>query len=80
MLFAGEKNPDTALRIKEVEQNIWRHTISSAVALAAGPLKPNLSCVLASAKNRERERERPDREGGRLGFLWRKDLGGCSFG
>lgn len=68
MLFAGEKNPDTALRIKEVEQNIWRHTISSAVALAAGPLKPNLSCVLAFAKN-ERERERPDREGGEIGFL-----------
>lgn len=75
MLFAREKNPDTALRIKEVEQNIWRHTISSAVAPAAGPLKPNLWRVLASAKT-----EREARQGGGLGFLWRKDLGGCSFG
>ena len=57
MLFAREKNPDTALRIKEVEQNIWRHTISSAVAVAARPLKPNLQYVLASAKE-EREGQR----------------------
>ncbi len=72
MLFAREKNPDTALRIKEVEQNIWRHTISSAAVLALGPLKPNLG---ASAKT-----ERETRQGGGPGFLWRKDLGGCSFG
>lgn len=51
MLYAREKNPDTALRIKQVEQNIWRHTISSAAVLAVWPLKPNLSCVLASAKS-----------------------------
>lgn len=55
MLFPREKNPDTALRIKEVEQNIWRHTISSAVA--ARPLKPNLPNVLAFAK-KEREGQR----------------------
>lgn len=50
MLSAREKSPDTALRIKEVEQNIWRHTISCAVAPAVWPLKPHLSCVPASAK------------------------------
>lgn len=62
----GRKNPDTALRIKEVEQNIWRHTISSAAALAVWPLKPNLSCVLAAAKS-----EREARQGGAgVGCLW----------
>lgn len=65
-LLTREKNPDTALRIKEVEQNIWRHTISSAVALAVRPLKPNLLVVLASAKN-----ERQARQWGGRGSLWR---------
>lgn len=57
MLLAREKNPDTALRIKEVEQNIWRHTISSAAALAVGALKPNLFCVLASVENERQVRQ-----------------------
>lgn len=52
------KNPDTALRIKEVEQNIWRHTISSAAAVRARPLKPNLSVVVASAKNRRQGQDK----------------------
>lgn len=60
MLYAREKNPDTALRIKEVEQNIWRHTIRSAVALTVWPLKPNLPRVPAAAKT-----EREARQGGR---------------
>lgn len=46
------KDPDTALRIKEVEKNIWRRTISSA---------SDLSSVLAAAKS---EREREARRGG----------------
>lgn len=75
MLLAREKNPDTAIRIREVEQNIWRHTISGAVALAVWLLKPNLTCLLPSAKN-----EIEARQGGGLGFLLKKDLGGCSFG
>lgn len=60
MLFAREKSPDTALRIKEVEQNIWRHTIRSAAAPTAWPLKPNLPRALAAAKT-----EREARQGGR---------------
>lgn len=55
MLLTGEKNPDTALRIKEVEQNIWRHTISSAAALAVGPPK-NLICRVCSPLQRVRGR------------------------
>lgn len=46
------KNPDTALRIKEVEQNIWRHTISLAAVVGVRPQKPNLLVVVASAKNK----------------------------
>lgn len=60
MLLTGEKSPDTALRIKEVEQNIWRHTISSAAALAAGPPK-NLICHVCSPL--QRLRGRADKEG-----------------
>ena len=65
MLSAREKNPDTAFRIKEVEQNIWRHTISSAVTLAVRPLKPHLSCVSAYAK-RERGQTLTGKETGLL--------------
>lgn len=64
MLLTGEKNPDTALRIKEAERNIWRHTISDAVTLAEGPPQPHLVVVLASAKT-ERKATQWEAEGSR---------------
>lgn len=69
MLFTGEKNPDTALRIKEVEQNIWRHTISSSAALAASSLQPNLLCVLVSAESERLNRSFKWKLNGVISFL-----------
>lgn len=52
-MLAGDETPDTDLRIKEAEHNIWSHTISVAVAVVMGSVKTNLLHVLASAQDRQ---------------------------